>query len=138
MVRKNVSFTVYCSGKNCQNEISVFKLSELKDAEWYFNQTLHSSDEEAVFKKITDIKCPACAEQERFKKFNSLDIRDRIYADYYKAYPEKFKDDAIEHVGLFHHPKAEAAYNLAYSYGYSDGYNSILSHLNDLSELILK
>ena len=48
-----------------------------------------------------------------------------------------FKRDALDDVGLFGHPKAEKAFNMAWDRGHSAGYSEVYSELQDLAELLV-
>jgi len=48
----------------------------------------------------------------------------------------EFKHDALESCGILGHPKADACFSLAYSYGHSAGFSEVYSYLSDLSELL--
>lgn len=50
---------------------------------------------------------------------------------------EAFRLDALKDVGLAEHPKAEKAYNFAYSLGHSSGYSEILFYLNEIAQVLL-
>lgn len=60
-----------------------------------------------------------------------------------KAYAEEddrlltiFKHDALEEVGLFTHPKADAAYEFAWRHGHSSGLYEVMHWLEDIAELL--
>lgn len=48
---------------------------------------------------------------------------------------QQFKRDALDDVGLLHHPKAGKIYAKAWESGHSSGLSEVHSHLIDLSEL---
>lgn len=48
----------------------------------------------------------------------------------------EFRKDALEHVGLTDHPKADKAFALAYSNGHAQGYSEVLNLLEDYAELV--
>jgi len=49
----------------------------------------------------------------------------------------KFKKDALKYVGIDPgHPKADILFNIAWEYGYDNGYHSIVYHMEDLAKLI--
>ena len=48
-----------------------------------------------------------------------------------------FKQDALKDVGLEGHPKAHAAYGLAWEYGHASGLYDVYVHLLDLADLLL-
>lgn len=50
---------------------------------------------------------------------------------------EMFRRDAIEQANLKDHPKAKAAYGLAWEYGHSAGYAEVYYYLLDLADLLL-
>lgn len=50
---------------------------------------------------------------------------------------EQFRLDAIEEVGLKGHPKADKAYSYAWQQGHHAGYSEVLSHLQDIAEVVL-
>lgn len=47
-----------------------------------------------------------------------------------------FKADALEEVGLTNHPKADKAYELAWSRGHSSGFAEVLFELEELADLL--
>jgi hypothetical protein len=49
----------------------------------------------------------------------------------------EFKEDCIQDVGLKGHPKADKAFDLAWSRGHSAGFNEVYGELCDLSDLLL-
>ena len=57
--------------------------------------------------------------------------------DWSKYTNEKdFKKDLFEFYGVSDNKKAEQCYYIAYSFGHSDGYNSIASYFSDIVDLI--
>ena len=50
---------------------------------------------------------------------------------------EKFKHDALEYCGIFGHEKADKAFEIAWDYGHSNGYNEVLIYLADLADLLI-
>ena len=50
---------------------------------------------------------------------------------------DKFKADALAAVGLDGHPKADAAFDKAWSEGHAFGYNEVFKELRELADLIL-
>ena len=48
-----------------------------------------------------------------------------------------FKIDALEYVGLSGHPKANNAFELAWSRGHSSGLSSVLNELEELVDLLV-
>jgi hypothetical protein len=50
--------------------------------------------------------------------------------------PQDFFAEAIEAVGLTGHPKASKAFSLAYDYGHSSGYLSVLNYLDEIANLL--
>jgi hypothetical protein len=58
--------------------------------------------------------------------------------NYNYAEAHMFKEDAIVEAGLHNHSKAEKAYELAWNYGHSSGYNDVWAYLQDLAELLLE
>jgi hypothetical protein len=81
--------------------------------------------------------CPVCVEKERQRKYNSSDIWERISAGFYDDNPDKFRDDAIEFVGLKGHPKADKAMAQAVEDGHSGGHSEIFNALIRYAEIIL-
>lgn len=61
--------------------------------------------------------------------------RDRYQAEQQRLNDE-FYADLLEEHGVTGHPKAQKAYNLAYEYGHSAGYQEVALHFADLVELI--
>lgn len=55
-----------------------------------------------------------------------------------KALYAKFKADALQDVGFTGHTKAEAAFSLAWEYGYNEGNHEVYRYLCDLSDLLLR
>ena len=48
----------------------------------------------------------------------------------------RFKEDALEDVGLTGHPKAEEVWCLAWQYGHAGGFNDVYNYLGELAELV--
>jgi len=48
----------------------------------------------------------------------------------------EFKRDAFRELGLIGHPKAEAAFTLAWEWGHSAGYSEVFSYLEELAGLL--
>lgn len=66
----------------------------------------------------------------------SFQEQKRLWNKAEKERLDKFKVDALAHVGLLNHPKADKVY--AYAYQQNDGsLESIVNMLDDLAELIL-
>lgn len=51
---------------------------------------------------------------------------------------ELFKMQAIKATGLYGHPKAEEAWDLAWQTGHEGGKDEVLIHLADIAEMILE
>jgi hypothetical protein len=47
----------------------------------------------------------------------------------------EFKADALAEVGLTGHPKADAAYSLAWEYGHAAGLSEVMNYLPELADL---
>jgi len=124
----------------------------LVNAGWVFaTENLYKPEE------IQKTTCPECEAKRKAELCNSKDIRDRIDGGYYDDKSMQFKDDALEHVGLTNHPKAEKAFETAWEHGhqtltakgcggviswgerYSErghGYSPVLCRLEELSVLL--
>lgn len=59
------------------------------------------------------------------------------YREESRRLEQQFRRDAIEAAGLKDHPKAKAAYGLAWEYGHSAGYAEVYYYLLDLADLLL-
>lgn len=50
---------------------------------------------------------------------------------------DEFKADALEETGLAGHPKADKAYDLAWSHGHGSGLHEVLGWLEEYADLLL-
>jgi hypothetical protein len=130
MIRENKTYTLSCK---CKNEITVDSVKQAKDNGWRVIEGYSGRERKNV---VEEVICPECVEKERLRKYNSENIRERISAGFYNDFPEKFRDDAIEFVGLKDRPRASKAYSMAYDRGSSGGYSEILDALVDYAELL--
>lgn len=48
----------------------------------------------------------------------------------------KFHDDLFQELGISNHPKRGKLYDLAWSYGHSEGFRSVFEYASELSELL--
>ena len=48
-----------------------------------------------------------------------------------------FRKDALEEVGLTNHPRADKAFAYAWQLGSSDGYWNVLSHLEEIADILI-
>jgi hypothetical protein len=141
MIKTENSFTVICdtckdfvnSSKNIKFHIFV---DDLKIGGWKFVLAeLHSFPYKP--EEIKKTTCPECDAKRKAELCNSKDIQDRIAGGYYNDKSHmQFKNDALEHVGLTNHPKAEKAFALAWEHGHADGYESVLNWLKEITDLV--
>lgn len=47
-----------------------------------------------------------------------------------------FKRDLLDELGVSNHPKADALFSLAWSYGHSAGYEEVFNYADELSQLL--
>lgn len=84
-------------------------------------------NEEAVKVRVAEIQAQWDRFEDDRRAYNAE--KDAIYA--------KFKEDALEDVGLKGHPKAVKALAMAYDRGHSEGLWAVYLELETLAELLL-
>lgn len=127
-VKRNVNYTIVCK---CGEKIIVEKFEDAQKQGWRIDSNCFPINE----KSISKVFCPKCVEKENERLFNSEDIYERIRGGYYTKFPERFRNDALEYVGLSNNPKADKIYSKAYDRGHSSGCHEVLNELQDLAEL---
>jgi len=70
-------------------------------------------------------------EEKKYEKLRSA------YNKHGSELNQKFREDALEDVGLTGHPKADKAFAFAYEHGHSSGISEVYGWLVDVAELIL-
>jgi hypothetical protein len=91
---------------------------------------------------------PECATTEEFKAYKlkleayKIEVEEcekfrKEWGKWESKVIENFRNDALDSCGLTGHPKADRAWYLAWEKGHSSGFDAILEHLSDLSELLL-
>jgi len=143
MIKTENSFTVICdtckdfvnSSKNIKFHIFV---DDLKIGGWKFVLAeLHSFPYKP--EEIKKTTCPKCEAKRKAELCNSEGIRDRIAGGYYdnlNTLKSEFVDDAIDYVGLTNHPKKNKIFGFAWGHGHADGYESVLSWLEEITDLV--
>lgn len=127
-IKKNVTYTIPCE---CGAKITVEKIEDARDKGWRIDSNTIPMNE----KSVTAVFCPECLKKENERLFNSEDLRERIRGKYYDKYPEKFKADALEYVGLSGHEKADSIFAKAWEKGHWAGNNEVLCELESLSDI---
>ena len=129
MIKENKTFSISCK---CGNSVIVNTIKDAVSQGW----KLISNSYPITKDNVKEIRCPHCEKKEQERMFTSNNIRERIQAGYYNTYPHRFKNDALNYIGILHHPKANVIFNKAYSSGHSSGHYEILNYLVDLDEFL--
>lgn len=127
-IMKIVTFAIPC---NCGKSITVKKIKDAEENGWRIDSYATPANEDSVLKTF----CPDCLKKENERLFNSEAIREKIMGKYYDKFPEKFKADALDYVGLSNQPKADKIYSQAWDRGHSSGYGEVLNELCVISEI---
>ena len=135
MMKTEIKHTFTCDCCN-KAEITLMDYSNLdfQKVGWELKSTSRNKKTQDVV-PLT-VWCKDCVEADRLRKYNSSDIQERCYTDYYQNNPG-FEEDAIKYVGLEGHPKADKAFSMAYDRGHSEGHSMVLEELKRLAELLL-
>lgn len=70
------------------------------------------------------------------RKKENPSVYDEYKADQNRL-DEEFKRDALAHVGLTGHPKADKAYAFAWQEGHAGGCSDVLHYLDEVAQIIL-
>jgi hypothetical protein len=93
---------------------------------WYSNQSIPNY-------------CSNCGKPIKDLFNKRLEEFKQMRAEYRKQCYEvdaQFKKDLLEHYGITDHPRADRAFEIAWEYGHSDGYESVALVMDDLVELM--
>lgn len=98
-------------------------------------------EEKSEYKKLMEKENLSPAQKLRIEELKPIideynDKREAYREEEKKLY-EQFKKDLFEEYGVTNNPKVEKAYELAYSYGHSNGYNDIECYFSEFVDLIV-
>jgi hypothetical protein len=141
MIKIENSFIAICDtcqdskvGKSHKLQFHIF-VEKLKIEGWEFViRELHSFPYKSEDVKKTT--CPKCEAKRKAELCKSKNIWDRINGGYYDDKSRmQFKNDALEHVGLTNHPKAEKVFKMAWEHGeFFYGYLQYMQRLRKQKE----
>jgi hypothetical protein len=84
---------------------------------------------------IKEYRDTGCLIEETFDK-DAFFVDTRAYSNLCSELEKEFKRDLFDQHGVTGHPKAERAFQLAWDYGHSSGFQEVANYFDDLADLL--